>query len=74
MDNYDGCEVLQGTLVSRNDIHLARREAIQEKTDTNVKEMKAGQERLKEDIMADLTTHLGCLASCTEVNQEEVEA
>jgi hypothetical protein len=24
--------------------------------------------------MADLTTHLGCLASCTEVNQEEVEA
>jgi hypothetical protein len=56
------------------DIHQDRREDMQEKMDTNVKEMKVGQEHLKEEIMADLKTQIGCFASCTEVKQEKTEA
>jgi hypothetical protein len=36
------------------DIYQARSNAMQEKTDANLMEIKAGQERMKEDIMADL--------------------
>jgi actin-like ATPase involved in cell morphogenesis len=54
------------------DLHEARIEAMQEKTDTNQKE-KASQEHIKEEIMADMKTQVGCLASCTDVNQEKAE-
>jgi hypothetical protein len=36
--------VLQGTLVSQMDIHQTRTKAMQEKTDPNLKETKAGRE------------------------------
>jgi acetolactate synthase small subunit len=72
--NNEKFEALQGSLASRMDIHQARREAMQEKSDTNGKEMKVGQEHLKEEIMAGLKTQIGCLASRTEVNQEKVKA
>jgi transcriptional accessory protein Tex/SPT6 len=45
-------EVLQGTLVSLMDIHQARKEAMREKTDASLKEIKAGQKHLKEEIKA----------------------
>jgi uncharacterized membrane-anchored protein YhcB (DUF1043 family) len=45
-------EVLQGILVSRMDIHLARTGVVQKEMDANQKEMKAGQENLKEEIEA----------------------
>jgi hypothetical protein len=55
-------------------IHETRTEAMQEKMDTNLKEMKASQEHIKEEIMADLKTQIGCLASCIDANQEKAEA
>jgi hypothetical protein len=38
--NNEKFEVLRGILFSQTDIHRARTEAMQEKTDANLKEMK----------------------------------
>jgi cell pole-organizing protein PopZ len=59
-------EVLQDTLVSRIDIQQARTECTKKKINTK---MDASQE-----IMADLKTQIGCLASHIEVNQVMAEA
>jgi hypothetical protein len=67
-------EVLPGTLVSRMDIHKAKTEAMQKKTDANPKEMKASQEHVKEGKMNDLETQVDCLACCIDVNEEKAEA
>jgi hypothetical protein len=56
------------------DIHQAGTEAMQEKTDANLKEMNAGQEHHKQEIMADLKTLICWLASRTDVNQEKMDA
>jgi hypothetical protein len=48
--------------------------SFEKKTEANLKEMKAGQEHLKEEIMSDLKTQIGWLTSCTDVSQEKVEA
>jgi hypothetical protein len=70
-DKNEMSEVLRGTLVSRMDIHQSRTEATQEKTDANLKEMRAGQEHAIEETMADLQTQTCCLASHTDVSQEK---
>jgi hypothetical protein len=46
-ENNKKYEVLPGTVVSRIDIHQAGTEAMQERADANLKEMRAGQEHLK---------------------------
>jgi hypothetical protein len=45
--NNKKLEVFRNTLVSRTDIHQAKTEAMQEKMDVNLKEMKASQEHVK---------------------------
>jgi hypothetical protein len=50
--NIEKSEVLQGTLVSLMDVHQARTETMQEKTDARLKEIKAGQKYLKEESKA----------------------
>jgi hypothetical protein len=46
-------EVLQGCIVSRMDIHQARAEAMQEKTDAKLKEeIKASKEEMKGEMRA----------------------
>jgi hypothetical protein len=47
--NNEKFEVLQGTLISWMDIHQTRTEAMQEKSDTHLKEITASQEHMKED-------------------------
>jgi hypothetical protein len=47
---------------------------MQEKTDTNLKKMRAGQEHLKEEIMANLKTQICCLTTRVDVNQVKVDA
>jgi hypothetical protein len=51
--NNENFEVLQGTLVSRMDIHQARTEAMQDETDANLKKgIKASIEGIKEEMRA----------------------
>jgi hypothetical protein len=47
---------------------------MREKMDTNLKEMRVGQEHLEEEIMADLKTQIVCVATSINVNQEKVDA
>jgi antirestriction protein ArdC len=44
------------------------------KTDAKLKETKAGQDQAKEEIMADLKTRIGCLASRIDVKKEKGQA
>jgi hypothetical protein len=50
--NNEKSEIFQDTLVSRMDIHHARKEVMQEKSDANLKEMKAGQEMMMTEMRA----------------------
>jgi hypothetical protein len=52
----------------------AKLEAMQEKMVANLKEMRVGQEHLKEGIMVRQKTQIGCLASRLNINQETAEA
>jgi hypothetical protein len=72
--NNEKFETLRGTLVFRIDFHQARTEVMQEKTDANLKEIRACQEHVKEEIMADLKPQISCLDSRINVNQENVDA
>jgi hypothetical protein len=60
--NNEKFEVLQDTLITRLEIYQARTGAMQERTDANLQEMK-------EEIMANLKTQVGSLASRFNVNQ-----
>lgn len=51
-----------------------RMEAIQEKMNVNLKEMRSDQEHLREETMAGQRTKIGYLASRLNVNQEKAEA
>jgi hypothetical protein len=48
---------------------LAKMNVMQERTEANLREMKASQEHLKEEIMAGLKTLIGCLTSRIDVYQ-----
>jgi hypothetical protein len=64
-------EILKGTLVSQMDIHKAKTEAMQEKMDTNLKEMIASHKEMMAEMKACLQKLEACLES-KELAPEEV--